>query len=102
VTPPQGLFGWVDVGCDTERLARTLFDQGWLLAPGTLFHAAPRPSHLMRINFATTQDPRFWHALQGARDASAPERTVTGQTWAEGNTDRRTILQELSGDSIGA
>ena len=102
VTPPQGLFGWVDVGCDTERLARTLFDQGWLLAPGTLFHATPRPSRLMRINFATTQDPRFWHALQGARKACAPEQSVTGRTRATGDTDRRTILQELSGDSIGA
>jgi DNA-binding transcriptional MocR family regulator len=69
VTPPQGLFGWVEVGCDTERLARTLFDAGWLLAPGTLFHATPRPTQLMRINFATTQDPRFWSALQHARDA---------------------------------
>ena len=70
VTPPQGLFGWVDVGCDTEQLARRLFDQGWLLAPGTLFHATPRPTPLMRINFATTLDPRFWTALQRARETA--------------------------------
>jgi DNA-binding transcriptional MocR family regulator len=67
VTPPQGLFGWVDTGCDTEALAHTLLDQGWLLAPGHLFHATRRPSTLMRINFATSQDARFWQALQRAR-----------------------------------
>jgi DNA-binding transcriptional MocR family regulator len=65
--PPRGLFGWVDVGADTERLARTMLDDGWLLAPGTLFHATPRPTTLMRINFASTQDLRFWKALAAAR-----------------------------------
>lgn len=65
--PPNGLFGWVDVGADTERLAQVLLDDGWLLAPGTLFHATPRPTTLMRINFASTQDPRFWQALVAAR-----------------------------------
>ncbi len=63
VTPPQGLFGWVDVGTDTERLAQRMLDDGWLLAPGTLFHATPRATTLMRINFATSQDARFWQAL---------------------------------------
>jgi DNA-binding transcriptional MocR family regulator len=64
--PPRGLFGWVDVGVDTERLAQMLLDD-WLLAPGALFHATHRPTTLMRINFATTQDPRFWRALTIAR-----------------------------------
>ncbi len=62
--PPRGLFGWVDTGTDTERLAEALLNQGWLIAPGALFHATPRPSTLMRINFATTQDPAFWLALR--------------------------------------
>ncbi len=66
--PPRGLFGWVDVGADTERLARVMSEAGWLLAPGSLFHATPRPTSLMRINFATTQDARFWKALSVARD----------------------------------
>ena len=70
VTPPQGLFGWVDVGMDTERLAQRMLDDGWLLAPGTLFHATPRPTSLMRINFATSQDARFWQALQTAREGA--------------------------------
>ena len=67
VTPPAGLFGWVDTGVDTERLATDLLDDGWLLAPGTVFHPGRRPSTLMRINFATTQDPRFWRAYEKAR-----------------------------------
>jgi DNA-binding transcriptional MocR family regulator len=28
--PPRGLFGWVDVGADTERLARVMSKSGWL------------------------------------------------------------------------
>jgi len=67
VTPPAGLFGWVDTGVDTERLATDMLDDGWLLAPGTVFHARRRPSTLMRINFATTQEPRFWAAFEKAR-----------------------------------
>ena len=66
--PPRGLFGWIDVGVDTERLAQLMIDD-WLLAPGALFHATPRPTTLMRINFATTQDERFWRALDRARSS---------------------------------
>lgn len=65
--PPRGLFGWVDAGVDTERLAQAMADEGWLLAPGSLFHATPRPTTLMRINYATTQDARFWRALERTR-----------------------------------
>jgi len=64
--PPHGLFGWVDVGVDTERLAHAMLDD-WLIAPGTLFHAEPRATTLMRINFATSQDAHFWKALAAER-----------------------------------
>ena len=64
---PAGLFGWVDVGMDAEALAQRLLDAGWLLAPGSLFHAGRRPSTLMRINFACSQDPRFWRLFEGMR-----------------------------------
>jgi DNA-binding transcriptional MocR family regulator len=57
---PSGLFGWVDTGVDTDRLAQRMLDEGYLLAPGALFHAERKPSTLMRINFATTQDAAFW------------------------------------------
>ena len=66
VAPPHGLFGWVDVGVDTERLAQRMLDE-WFIAPGALFHATHRPTTLMRINFATSQDARFWRALDRAR-----------------------------------
>jgi DNA-binding transcriptional MocR family regulator len=64
---PRGLFGWLDVGVDTERLAHAMLDSGWLLAPGSLFHATHRPTTLMRINFSTTQEARFWAALARSR-----------------------------------
>jgi DNA-binding transcriptional MocR family regulator len=64
VTPPRGLFGWVDVGADTDRLAQRLLDEGWLIAPGSLFHATRRSTTLMRVNFATAQDARFWRRLR--------------------------------------
>jgi len=71
VAPPEGLFGWLDVGADTEHLAHLLLDEGWLTAPGSLFHATPRPTTLMRVNFATAQDARFWHRLQALREGDA-------------------------------
>ena len=57
---PAGLFGWVDTGVDTDALSQRMLDEGYLLAPGALFHAERKPSTLMRINFATTQDATFW------------------------------------------
>jgi DNA-binding transcriptional MocR family regulator len=75
---PRGLFGWVDVGVDTERLAHLMIDE-WLLAPGALFHATHRPTTLMRINFATTQDPHFWGALDRARSQLLAGRWPPGQ-----------------------
>lgn len=60
---PAGLFGWVDTGVDTDALAQQLLDDGYLIAPGALFHAARTPGTLMRINFATTQDAVFWRTF---------------------------------------
>jgi len=67
VAPPQGLFGWVDVGVDTDALALRMHDIGYLLAPGSLFHADRRPGSFMRINFACTQEDKFWRALASLR-----------------------------------
>jgi DNA-binding transcriptional MocR family regulator len=61
---PVGLFGWVETGVDTDALSQRMLDEGYLLAPGALFHARRTPSSLMRINFATTQEPVFWSTLQ--------------------------------------
>lgn len=72
---PRGLFGWVDTGVDTDRLAAPMLDAGWLIAPGSLFHAQPRASTLMRVNFATSQDLGFWRRLRAA--AHHPDQVVT-------------------------
>ncbi|BEU98023.1 PLP-dependent aminotransferase family protein [Acidovorax sp. DW039] len=61
---PTGLFGWVETGVDTDALAQRMLDEGYLLAPGALFHAERKPSTLMRINFATTQEAAFWQTFQ--------------------------------------
>lgn len=61
--PPAGLFGWVETGVDTGTLAQRMLDEGYLLAPGALFHAERQPSTLMRINFATTQEAQFWETF---------------------------------------
>jgi len=53
----------VDTGVDTDQLAQRMLDEGYLIAPGALFHATRAPSTLMRINFATTQEADFWSVL---------------------------------------
>ncbi|MEP6722292.1 MAG: aminotransferase class I/II-fold pyridoxal phosphate-dependent enzyme, partial [Variovorax sp.] len=67
VSEPAGLFGWVDTGVDTDALTQRMLDEGYLLAPGSLFHARRRPSTLMRINFATAQDAEFWKVFGRVR-----------------------------------
>lgn len=67
VAEPAGLFGWVDTGVDTDALAQRMLDEGYLIAPGSLFHAARSPGSLMRINFATTQDASFWRVFTRLR-----------------------------------
>jgi DNA-binding transcriptional MocR family regulator len=64
---PAGLFGWVDTGVDTDALTQRMLDEGYLLAPGSLFHARRAPSTLMRINFATAQDLAFWDVFARVR-----------------------------------
>ena len=61
-----------DSGCRlcAEALAQRLLDAGWLTAPGSLFHATRRPSTLMRVNFATSQDARFWQQLERQRTSA--------------------------------
>jgi DNA-binding transcriptional MocR family regulator len=97
--PPQGLFGWVETGVDTDRLATLMHADGWLLAPGSLFRVTPQPSTLLRINFAVAQDPRPWRALRSARDHLAREArdqlTSTSTSTPGGATKRRTSYHRL-------
>ena len=64
---PAGLFGWVDPGVVTDALTQRMLDEGYMLAPGSLFHARRPPSTLMRINFATAQDAAFWKVFARVR-----------------------------------
>ncbi len=76
--PPAGLFGWVDTGMDTDVLAQRMLDEGYLLAPGALFHASRQSSTLMRINFATTQEAQFWRVYARVRAELAAGRGAGG------------------------
>ena len=84
--PPQGLFGWIDAGVDTDQLAALLHREGWLLAPGSLFHVTGRANTLMRVNFAAAQEARLWRALREARarclSTAATAAAVTGNQGA--------------------
>ena len=95
VSPPRGLFGWVDVGGDTERRARDLAGE-WLLAPGALFHASHRPTTLMRINFATSQDPKFWRALDRARSELSGVRAAPAPSQGLNNSPDRPFGEKMA------
>ncbi len=61
---PAGMFLWVDTGCDTNVLAEKAMEQGFLLAPGSLFSPNQLPSSHMRINVAAMSDPGIWRFLE--------------------------------------
>ncbi|APR94353.1 hypothetical protein PATSB16_10110 [Pandoraea thiooxydans] len=52
VAPPAGMFLWVDTGVDTNVLAAAGHEDGFLLAPGSLFSPTQAPSTWMRFNVA--------------------------------------------------
>jgi DNA-binding transcriptional MocR family regulator len=54
---PAGMFVWVDTGCDTNLLTEKALEQGYLLAPGSLFSPSQLPSTRMRVNISTMADP---------------------------------------------
>lgn len=51
-----GIFVWVDTGQDTGQLALDAYKEGWLVAPGQLFHPNARESMHLRLNVSTTSD----------------------------------------------
>ena len=71
---PAGLFGWVETGVDTDMLAQRMLDEGYLIAPGALFHATRQPCTLMRINVTTTQDVAVWKVGARVRQERAGPR----------------------------
>lgn len=69
--PPAGLFGWLDTGVDSERLAQALALDGFRTAPECLFHPDRRGGTHMRVNFVGAQAPGFWRALSARRQELA-------------------------------
>jgi len=67
-----GMFVWADTGLDTQPLAESLLDQGFLTAPGSLFSPDQRPSTWMRFNIATSGNPRMLEALESALERGRP------------------------------
>jgi DNA-binding transcriptional MocR family regulator len=53
---PAGMFVWAETGCNTNVLTEKAMEQGYLLAPGSLFSPSQLPSTRMRINVATMSD----------------------------------------------
>ena len=51
-----GIFLWLDTGIDTGPLALAAYKDGWLVAPGQLFHPDASPSTHLRLNVSTTSD----------------------------------------------
>ncbi len=69
--PDVGMFIWAragkrDAGVDASALAARLFDDGYLLAPGSLFSPSQRPSSMLRFNIATSSNPGMLDALARA------------------------------------
>lgn len=59
-----GMFVWTDTGTDTNVLTAKALDEGYLLAPGSLFSPHQLPSTRMRINIATMGEPGIWRFLE--------------------------------------
>ncbi|MGZ3237469.1 MAG: aminotransferase-like domain-containing protein [Burkholderiaceae bacterium] len=56
ISAPVGMFVWADAGCDTNVLTEKAMEQGYLLAPGSLFSPNQLPSTRMRLNVTTMSD----------------------------------------------
>jgi DNA-binding transcriptional MocR family regulator len=63
-TPQKGMFVWADAGLDTNPIAQSMLEQGFLTAPGSLFSPDQRPSTWMRFNLATSGNPKMLEALE--------------------------------------
>jgi len=56
IVSPAGMFVWIDTGVDTNVLAEKAMEEGYLLAPGSLFSPSQLPSTRMRVNVACATD----------------------------------------------
>jgi len=65
--PAHGLFGWIDMQCDTNELALLGRERGLLVAPGSLFSPTQRASRYMRFNVTTPLDAPLRELFDAAR-----------------------------------
>jgi DNA-binding transcriptional MocR family regulator len=77
-TPGTGMFVWMDSQRNANQLAQTLLGEGFVLAPGSLFHPDQRPSTWLRFNIATSGNPKMLAALSRALDDQALEKSASG------------------------
>ena len=66
----DGLFFWVDMSCDTTRLAAYCAERELLVAPGPLFSPRHEPSRWMRLN-VTTPVNEVLEVVRASRDLRA-------------------------------
>ncbi|MEZ5741734.1 MAG: PLP-dependent aminotransferase family protein [Burkholderiaceae bacterium] len=82
VEPKAGMYLYADTGCDASLLASRMLEQGFLMAPGSLFMPDQRPSAWMRFNVATSGDPAMIECLARTlvqlRDAGRGDRGPDG------------------------
>jgi len=64
IVTPAGMFVWIDTGVDTNLLAEKALEEGFLLAPGSLFSPNQLPSTRMRVNVASMGDPGLLRFLE--------------------------------------
>jgi DNA-binding transcriptional MocR family regulator len=69
VVPAAGMFLWARAmgpngPIDTNRVAARMMEEGFVLAPGSLFSPDQLPSPWMRFNVATSQHPGMLDALR--------------------------------------
>jgi DNA-binding transcriptional MocR family regulator len=62
--PAAGMFLWAETGCDTNLLTERAMQEGYLLAPGSLFSPDQLPSTRMRLNVAAMGDPGLLRLLE--------------------------------------
>jgi DNA-binding transcriptional MocR family regulator len=56
IPSPAGMFVWADAGCDTNVLTEKALEEGYLLAPGSLFSPKQLASTRMRVNVTMMSD----------------------------------------------
>jgi DNA-binding transcriptional MocR family regulator len=68
--PSVGMFIWMQGQCSSTSVARNMLDQGYLLAPGSLFHPDQRESPFFRFNLTSSSKPAMLSALAQALERS--------------------------------